>query len=207
MKTIEWKGQSRCKYKGILTQQNPNVFNVFKDFLGKESFDYIIEIGTSYGGLSLFLYEQSLVYNSKFISYDWLDFKKSKWSNRTDKLKKLFSGKIPFDFRNKNVFEKSTIKEISNILSNNKCLLLCDGGDKPEEFRIYSKYLTKNSYIMAHDYAKDKKHFNEKISKNVWGWFEIQDSDIQPSIDKEKLTKSDYYNSFENIAWVQCIKK
>ena len=51
MERIKWKGESRTDYKGIMVQQNPNVFNEFEKFFKKEKFDYIIEIGTSYGGL------------------------------------------------------------------------------------------------------------------------------------------------------------
>ena len=127
MDKIEWKGESRCKYKGITTQQNPNIFQTFEDFFTKEKFDYVIEIGTSYGGLSLFLHDQSLIHNFKFVSYDWFGFMNGKWSHRTDKLKSQFNGKYPFDFRDKNVFDTSTVNEIAEMLEGNKCLLLWDG--------------------------------------------------------------------------------
>ena len=207
MERIKWKGESRTDYKGIMVQQNPNVFNEFEKFFKKEKFDYIIEIGTSYGGLSLFLHDQSIPHKFNFITYDWSGFKGGSWNGRRFTLKENFNNKIPFDFRDKNVFEDSTIKEISEILINNKCLLLCDGGDKPKEFRIFSKYLTNGSYIMAHDYARDKDYFNREIKGKVWDWLEIQDSDIQLSIDKENLIKSSYYDDFSSVVWVQYLKK
>ena len=37
--------------------------------------------------------------------------------------------------------------------------------------------------------------------------FEIQDSDIQLSIDEENLIKSSYYDDFSSVAWVQYLKK
>ena len=207
MEKIEWSGQSRTEYKTILAQQNPNVFNTFKTFFKDEMFDYVIEIGTSYGGLSLFLHDQSLEHDFKFITYDWFGFKNGKWSDRTNSLKNMFSGEFPFDFRNKNVFDESTIKEISDILTNNKCLLMCDGGDKPREFNILGKYLTPGSYIMAHDYASDLNNYNSNIKNKVWNWFEIQDSDIQETMDQFNLVKSSYYEIFEQVAWIQCVKK
>lgn len=207
---IKWEGKEkdtgRTLYKGINCQQNPNVFKVFTQFFNKVHFDYVIEIGTSYGGFSLFLHEQSSKHNFKFITYDWFDFKGGNWSNRTEPLKNKI-GRIPFDMRNKNVFEDLTIKEISKILSNNKCLLLCDGGDKIKEFNIYSDYLSVGSYIMAHDYAPNIKYYKNKIESKRWKWFEIQDSDIKNAMEKNNIVKTIPQEDFNKVVWVQCKKK
>ncbi len=205
MNKIEWKNQSRCLYKDIKTQQNPNTFQVFENFFTTENFDYVIEIGTSYGGLSLFLHDQSLIHKFKFISYDWSGFKKGSWDNRRNALREMFNNEIPFDFRDKNVFEHAN--EIIEILKNNKCLLLCDGGDKAKEFNIFGEHLTLGSYIMAHDYAIDSDVFDNEIRNKVWNWFEIQDSDIQETMDKNNIVKSNYFEQFKLVAWIQCIKK
>lgn len=205
MERIKWKGQSRCEYKGLKTQQNPNVFNEFIEFFKNEKFDYIIEIGTSYGGFSLFLYEQSIQHNFNFITYDWSGFKGGSWDDRRKPLNKMFNNKIPFDFRDKNVFENTD--EIIKILKNNKCLLLCDGGDKPKEFNIFGEHLTPGSYIMAHDYAVDINVFNSEIRNKVWNWFEIQDSDISLAMETNNIIKSKYFKNFSSVAWVQCIKE
>ena len=205
MEKIEWKGQSRCGYKGIKTQQNPNVFNEFINFFNNEKIDYVIEIGTSYGGFSLFLHEQSLQHNFNFITYDWSGFKGGSWNDRRGPLNKMFNNEIPFDFRDKNVFEHKD--EIIEILKNNKCLLLCDGGDKPKEFNIFGEHLTKNSYIMAHDYASNRDNFNTNIKNKICNWFEIQDSDIQPTMDEYNIAKSKYFKEFSSVAWIQCIKE
>lgn len=208
MNKIEWKGASRCKYKDITAQQNPNAFQTFNDFFIKEKFDHVIEIGTSYGGLSLFLHDQSLIHNFKFTTYDWSGFKGGSkvFADRRKNLLSKFNGKYPFDFRDKNVFDASTVNEIAGMLEGNKCLLLCDGGDKPKEFQIYSKYLTKGSFIMGHDYAPDKQQFNENYRNKIWNWHEISDKDIEPTMESENLIHSTYYNEFTSVAWVQCIK-
>ena len=85
--------------------------------------------------------------------------------------------------------------------------MLCDGGDKPKEFNIFGEHLTSGSYIMAHDYASDKDNFENEIRGKVWNWLEIQDSDIQETMDESNIVKSEYYDGFSSVAWVSCIKK
>ena len=193
--------------KGILAQQARGVLDVFENFFNENEFDYVIEIGTSFGGLSLFLYEQSLNHNFKFITYDWFGFKDGEWSWRLDKLKKAWGGELKFDFRDKNVFEESTIDEIASILKNNKCLLLCDGGDKPKEIQIYSEYLQDGSYIMGHDYAPTKDYFHKNIKTKIWNWLELQDSDFEETMEKHNLHKSKkYYDKFKRVVWACLVK-
>lgn len=182
-------------YKGIPTMQALGAFDAFVKFFQQEKFDIVIEIGTAYGGLSKFLHDQSLIHNFEFITYD-------KFSNR------LFEN-IPnpeFDFRNKNCFEESTKSEIINILKKNKCLLLCDGGNKKDEFNLFSDHIQYDSFIMAHDYSPDEDYFKSTVKGKIWNWFEIKDSDISESLGK-KVIKSKYYDDFLNVVWISCVKK
>ena len=218
MKTTKWNGDSRYKVKspllnddkhsGILSQQNPNAFNVFTHFFNKESFDFVIEIGTSYGGLSLYIYEQSLQHDFHFISYDYLGFRDGMWKKRQNELRDVWGGNLKFDFRDKDVFLDDTIKEISTILQSNKCLLLCDGGDKPKEIQIYSEYLQPGSYIMGHDYSPDKIYFEKHTMGKVWNWLELSDEDLKEPMTQYNLSKCDkYYTEFRDTAWVCLIKE
>tara|TARA_A100001515_G_scaffold103223_1_gene83829 strand:+ start:3003 stop:3701 length:699 start_codon:yes stop_codon:yes gene_type:complete len=215
---IDWNGKSRYRVKssllqpknhrGIESQQNPNAYSVFNQFFQDESFDFVIEIGTSYGGLSLYLYEQSLQHEFNFITYDYLGFRNGIWSTRQNELKVAWNNELLFDFRDKDVFLDDTITEISTILQNNKCLLLCDGGDKPKEIQIYSEYLQSGSYIMGHDYSPDEDYFNANTKHKVWNWLELRDEDISKAMKQHNLSKCDkYYTDFRDTAWVCLIKE
>ncbi len=207
MHNLQFRYKSKFFKEEIIAQQTKGVVNVFENFFNENEFDYVIEIGTSFGGLSLFLYEQSLNHNFKFITYDWFGFKDGEWSDRLDKLKKAWGGELKFDFRDKNVFEESTIDEIASILKNNKCLLLCDGGDKPKEIQIYSEYLQDGSYIMGHDYAPTEDHFYADIKGKIWNWLELQDSDFEETMEKHNLHKSKkHYDKFKRVVWVCLVK-
>ena len=184
------------KYKNIPVQQNPLAFQEFENFFSKEKFDHVIEIGTSYGGLSLFLHEQSLLHTFKFTTYDI----------SIERIEKIWTDNIPFDFRVEDCFSDKTRTDVIEILQSGKCLLLCDGGDKPKEFNVFGEYLTKGSYIMGHDYSPNKEYFNEITKRRVWKWFEIQDSDIKEVMNTYSIKKSDYFEKFRDIAWISCIK-
>ena len=215
---INWNGNSRYRVKspllqpdnhrGINSQQNPNVYSVFTQFFQDESFDFVIEIGTSYGGLSLYLYEQSLQHDFNFITYDYSGFRSGVWSERKQELKDAWNNELLFDFRDKDVFSPTTITEISTILQNNKCLLLCDGGDKPKEIQIYSEHLQSGSYIMGHDYSPNRMYFNKHTKNKVWNWLELKDQDISETMKQHNLSKCDkYYTDFRDTAWVCLIKE
>jgi len=184
-------------FLNIPVQQVPNALNVFQEFFENESFEYVIEIGTSYGGLSLFLNEQSNIHNFKFITYDISDVRiKKAW----------LDNKIPFDYRIEDCFSTNTSNFIITLLKENKCLLLCDGGNKVKEFNFFSKFITSGNYIMAHDYSTDKNYFDKNIRDKVWNWLEIEDADIMSSVDDYNLIKPEYYEKFKDVVWV-CYKK
>ena len=213
---IEWKGESRYRVKssllpkgheGIRAQQNPNAFQMFDKFFNENQFDFVIEIGTSFGGFSLYLYEQSIQHNWDFITYDYSKFKNGIWSDRRRDLKNIWDGELKFDFRDKDVFHQDTIDEISHIIKNNKCLVLCDGGDKPKEIQIYSQYLQSGSYIMGHDYSPSKQYHKQHHKGKVWNWLELMDSDVQDTIQEYNLQKpSEYYQGFCDVVWLCLIK-
>ena len=213
---IEWKGESRYRVKssllpkgheGIRAQQNPNAFQMFDKFFQENQFDFVIEIGTSFGGFSLYLYEQSIQHNWDFITYDYSKFKNGIWSNRRKDLKDIWDGELKFDFRDKDVFHQDTIDEISHIIKNNKCLILCDGGDKPKEIQIYSEYLQSGSYIMGHDYSPSKQYHKQHHKNKVWNWLELMDSDVENTMHQYNLQKpSEYYQGFCDVVWLCLIK-
>ena len=107
----------------------------------------------------------------------------------------------------KTVIRNVPISNITDLLKTKRCLLLCDGGNKVREVKQFSKYLQTNSYIMAHDYAKDKYYFKEHLFDKIWNWYEIGDYKINEALNANNVVKSEWYDEFANVAWLSCIKK
>lgn len=179
-------------------QQVENIKEFFEPFLKEEKFDTIIEIGTSFGGLTYLIddivKENDLPHNIHTFDLDFKDYV-------SDSLIKRNCIYHILDERD----EKFKETVISLLINSGKCLLLCDGGNKIEEFNLYSKFLKSKDIIMAHDFCENKKEFEEVFEGKIWNWFEIGLDDIEQSIIKNKLTKYSKIN-FSNAAWACYVK-
>jgi hypothetical protein len=84
-------------------------------------------------------------------------------------------------------------------------IILCDGGNKINEFNLLSEFLKPNDFILAHDYCSSLEVFKDKILNKIWCWLEIQDDDIFNSCERYNLEPY-MEETFSNIVWV-CKKK
>jgi len=95
---------------------------------------------------------------------------------------------------------------VTNMISNGgKTLVLCDGGNKINEFNFYSDFIKNGDIIMAHDYSESTEFFNENINEKIWNWMEITYDDIKESVEQNNLVKYEKIN-FDNAVWC-CFQK
>jgi hypothetical protein len=194
-------------YKGTTTLQHQDVGEKFKKLFETTIPSQVLEIGTSYGGLTLLirdLLDEVNLKQSTLRTYDVIETGRY-W------LEHVIQNGANIDLRVKNVFnhiydglvEEEEIK--SFIQQSGPTIVLCDGGSKKNEFRILAPYLKKGDVIMAHDYAPNLDFFNEHINNKVWNWLEIQDSDIQETADQYQLEPF-MQEEFQKVVWVCKIK-
>lgn len=190
---------SRSPYKDFMACQRPEVFGQFETFISEEKPSLVVEIGTCYGGLSLSLFETTINLSIPFITYDIA------MNDSLERLKERF----PIDLRIENIFEETTrecydLKEFKDFFLSfpSPVLILCDGGNKIGEFNAFAKLLRVGDILMAHDFAYDQKTFE---SDSIWGWKEIEESDISDSMKQYNLY---YYRMhiWRKLAWC-CVKK
>jgi cephalosporin hydroxylase len=191
-------------YRGLSIEQRPDIIYPFSILLNKIEPNTIIEIGTFAGALSLILYDLTDKIGSKIITYDINSanyLKDIVTKNNLERIKVI----------TQNIFSDNygsvENTEIEQLISdpNNKILLLCDGGCKKCEFNLLSKYLKPGDIIMAHDYSPNKDYFDERMLNKIWNWHEIQNSDIEDSIQKYNL-QTYMKEEFLSVAWA-CFKK
>ena len=192
-------------YKGLAISQHELVGEVFNELIKKIKPKQVLEIGTSFGGLTLLIRDilnNNGLNETKLITYD---------VNEPQYLRSHINKLCNIDIRVKNVFNYQydnliDVEEIKQIIqSEETTLVLCDGGSKKNEFRLLSDYLKKGDVIMAHDYAPNEIYFNENIKNKIWNWLEIQDSDINDSCVKNNLLPY-MYEEFKKVVWVCKIK-
>jgi hypothetical protein len=182
-------------------QQNPYAYEAFYNLLNITKPARILEIGTAMGGFTIFLKIMcnELNLNTNILTYDINDryeYELLKNYNINVKIENIFDQD----------YNHTKPEIIDYIQQEGTTLILCDGGYKIGEFNLLSNYLKLDDLIMAHDYASNSSFFNEQINMKFWNWYEIQDSDIQTSVEKNNL-KSFMQDEFTPAVWVCKIKK
>lgn len=110
----------------------------------------IIELGTGWGGASLFMHFLAKAYNSEFITYD-----KSAACLEIGRGKVLFQ-EFGVNFRKADIFEPETISEIRKLIeAPGRVFVYCDNGDKVNEFNIYARFLKPDDVIGVHDWMEE----------------------------------------------------
>ena len=155
------------------TRQPPTVVDCFSHFSAMNNIATIVEIGTCEAGLTRIL--RKFFPTARLISFDI-----------TDKPKNFPAGA---EFRKSNVFDRHM--EIScYIRSEGQSLVLCDGGNKKEEFKLLAPFLKRLDCIMAHDGPCPG-----------WKWTEITELDIKQTVKDYSLIKH-HFDTMSKAAWL-----
>lgn len=194
-----------CFYNGVLTMQHRKAFEVFKSFLSEVRPSRILEIGTSHGGLTLFL-RHTLnnlgLTDSLMRTFDINQFTSHHILREEKNLELIHDNIFSSDYLT--LINPSPIEEFLSTDGTN--IILCDGGNKVSEFNLLSQFLKPNDFILAHDYCSNPEVFKDKILNKIWCWLEIQDDDILNSCQRYNL-ESYMEETFSNIVWVCKQKK
>lgn len=183
----EWGGGL---YKGIFSQQNKNFYPAFEKLFAQENIVRVLEIGTATGG---FIRAVRDLTNAEIVTYDIKETKHKPTLEQNNITVKVQSAFDDFDF-------------IEDYISREKqVLVLCDGGNKPKEFEVFSRLLKPGDIIMAHDYARDDELYRVYLKHNVWRWCEIQYKDIAAAVIEQNLQPI-MTEEFQEAVWT-CWKK
>lgn len=180
------------KYRGVIIQQSKNVPSVFVEFFGRVKPSRILEIGSSFGGLSMLMEDilEELDIECEIISVDV--------KNRGQTNKKT-------RFIIENIFnEDYSLKseEYSRFIQQEGIsVVICDGGNKVKEFNELCNFLKDEDFIMAHDYAESRKFFIEEIKGKKWNGLEITEKGISDCSKRNNLQHF-MKDEMANIAWV-----
>jgi cephalosporin hydroxylase len=191
---------SLSAFRGHTAQQSHNVYQVFYDFISEVKPNRILEIGTALGGFTEFLkiIIDELNLNTKILSYD---ISEREWYHQM-----IEKG---IDVRVENIFNEdwSGVKqEVADFVQQEgTTIVLCDGGWKIGEFKIFSKLIKEGDYILAHDYSYSKEVYESEIKDKIWNWCEITEQDIEESVISNNL-KSYNQDKFSQAVWVCKVK-
>ena len=187
---------SLSAFRGHTAQQNHNVYQIFYDFISEVKPSRILEIGTALGGFTEFLkiITDELKLDTKIISYD---ISERPWYNQM--IEKGIDVRVENIFNEEWTDVKQEVKDFVN--QEGTTIVLCDGGWKIGEFKIFSKLIKSGDFILAHDYAVSKETYESEIKDKIWNWCEITEQDIEKYVIENNL-ESYNQNKFSLAVWV-----
>lgn len=197
-------------YKGITILQHKNISIKLKELFSRTKPSQILEIGTSYGGLTLLIrdiLDDLLLVDTKIKSYDVYSFERGELdvSINNGSNVELINKNI-FNSKYDKILDDEIITQYEFIQQPGVTIVMCDGGYKINEFNLLSEFLKPGDIIMAHDYSKNVEYFEKHIQHKIWDWHEIHDSDIKDAVIKYNLHP--YMDEdFQSVVWVCKIKK
>ena len=192
------------EYKEFVAYQHDNFCDPFRKFLPEINPKRIIEVGTTDGGVVAAVQDIMKTFTNDFVirTYDIVPsrFAKNLKDRGIDsRVENLFTP----DYKNWNPEKIDELREFVN--QEGTTLVLCDGGDKVNEVRLFSDIIKKNDFIMCHDYAESVQYFDTHLRDKIWNWMNINGSEIQESIEKHKLVPY-MKDEFQAVVW-GCFQK
>lgn len=176
-------------FEGIPILQHPGVARVFPGLV--RCFDRVVELGAYNGAFSLYLNRVKRE-DAQVVSFD------------IDPSLLMLPMDSGVDVRWGNYFEEGTQGDIRRLVSGTRrrVLLLCDGGYKQDEFRMFAPMLKPGDVIMVHDYAETLEEYAE-ITRRI-GWFDVADScweGIRGVVESCGLRRHPMYSELKGVLW------
>jgi hypothetical protein len=148
--------------------QSFSVFKLLENIIITEKIEYVVEIGSQKGGLSVYLGTTACV--SEQFLFHTFELNKTAWYKREDegaghwfeKMETICPYCKSFEM---DIFSEQAFNIIQDNINKYKTLIICDGGNKPLEIATYSQILESGDIIMPHDFGIEIDDHN--IDKNI----------------------------------------
>lgn len=176
-------------FEGIHILQHPGIVDLFPRLV--RCFDRVVELGTFNGAMALYL-RRVCRRDAHVVTFD------------IDPSFLMLPTDSGVDARWGNYFEEYTQVDIRRLVSDTRgrVLLLCDGGYKQDEFRMFAPMMKPGDVIMVHDYAETLGEYEEITGKI--GWFDVADScwdGISEVVESCGLRRHPMYDELKSVLW------
>lgn len=178
-------------FLGFPMSQNRRAIPAWSYFFEIFSPRHVVEVGSSLGGMSCLLAIACRATSAHFLTLDISE----RISPDTKRILADVAGRDG-TFVQLDALSEAGKKMISNIVSREgRSAILCDGGNKTEEFRTFAAFLKPGDVIAAHDFG----------AKPSWPWQEIRIEDVADVLEKQNLQRF-MEDVFEDSGWLVCRK-
>ena len=150
--------QINKRFMGGGMSQSYSALYFFEYYIEHYGFEYVVEIGTQKGALSLFFANMASV-TEKFIFHTF-DISTQDLHDRSVEgvghwFKRLCRISPYCYFYNMDVFSEEAMEKIESHCHVAKTLIFCDGGDKVRELDVYGEILKPGDHIILHDWQNE----------------------------------------------------
>lgn len=188
--------QMDYSYFGLSMQQNRYALPAISILLEYGKPSRIMEFGTRFGGLSVFLGMYAKTCNIECYTFDIADQAKYK----------DFFNFMGVHYLVCDIFDPAVQQEISGLIRRpGRTILFCDA-IKEREFNVYAADLKPGDIILAHDYAKDQDDFEVMKKQRIWWQCEIEYDDIANTCSSHHLVPV-FADLFRTAAWCCFVKR
>jgi len=132
----------------IMMQTHSSLFMLEQVLAANPDITRIVELGTAYGGSALFfglhMFGRK---DGRVLTLDHSPAMTDEWH--------ILARLLNVEFRKRDVWNETTVNEVSAFIESGRALIFIDGGNKPRELTLYAPHAKKNDLIMTHDYASE----------------------------------------------------
>lgn len=139
-------------YCGFDATQSAADFWLWERLLNEYDVLSIIELGTAWGGFSLYLSHQARARGLGFKTFDRIDHRVA-GPDETFGAKAAFAADLGDDFILADVLYEP--ERVAPWIAGRRVALLCDDGDKPAEVALYGPMLVAGSICVVHDWGTE----------------------------------------------------
>lgn len=136
--------QWHLTFIGQYMQHNYYLYYVIDDIMLNNNIDGIVEMGTGCGALTLVLGLWGIKKNIPVLTIDNI-------REKSQEILPIFKA-LNIDSYIGDENNEKTINYIEKFIDNKKILFICDGGNKTNEFKVWSPKLSIDSIICIHDW-------------------------------------------------------
>ncbi len=150
--------QINKRFMGGGMSQSYSALYFFEYYIEHYGFEYIVEIGTQKGALSLFFANMAAVTERFF--FDTFDISDEDYYDRSVEgvghwFREICKISPYCNFFRWDIFSKGAMSRIQIESEDKKTLIFCDGGDKVREMDIYGGILKPGDHIILHDWQSE----------------------------------------------------
>lgn len=150
--------QVNKRFMGGGMSQSYSALYFFEYYIQHYGFEYVVEIGTQKGALSLFLANMASVTESFF--FETFDVSEKDLDDRSVEgvghwLREICKISQYCKFHHWDIFSHAAESRISAELEDKKTLIFCDGGDKQREMDVYGGIIKPGDHIILHDWQHE----------------------------------------------------